>query len=108
MLILSYWLIFSYWITLVDGYFALEFIETNDGWIHVALVYSGPNDGQGISVYHVVLCGPRVYLCFFVIPSSTVSYCLIDLNVSLNSDKGVRQRLTLPNTLRQQKHLLVC
>ena len=37
---------------MVDGYFASGFIETNDGWIHVALVYSGPNDGQGIRVYH--------------------------------------------------------
>ena len=42
---------FSYVVALLDGYFRV--LETrNNHWLHAVLNYIGPNDHQGINVYH--------------------------------------------------------
>ena len=37
-----------------NGYFVCDdyYKLRTSGWFHVALVYHGPNDGEGITVYH--------------------------------------------------------
>ena len=42
---------FRYALRVYDGYFHYNYPWLTD-WYHLALVYHGPNDGQGISIYH--------------------------------------------------------
>ena len=43
---------FSYAVTIDGSYYHLEYSANTFAWIHVVLVYRGPENGQGISVYH--------------------------------------------------------
>ena len=44
--------IFSYGVTLDGSFYLREYSAIKGTWIHVALVYKGPENEQGISVYH--------------------------------------------------------
>ena len=45
--------VFRYHVSVYDGMFytPVETVSTNT-WLHVAIVYRGPNDGEGLTVYH--------------------------------------------------------
>ena len=46
-------LVFSrYAVRVADGYFHYNNAPHSDAWYHMAIVFHGPNEGEGISIYH--------------------------------------------------------
>ena len=43
---------FRYAVTIDGSYYRLDYSANKSAWIHVVLVYRGPENGQGISIYH--------------------------------------------------------
>ena len=51
-----HYIIFRYFnsrcvVNILRGYFAKDVISIPSGWFHLALVFHGPEEGQGITVY---------------------------------------------------------